>query len=80
MIIHGVPVDICPDRMGVFLFFTRFGEVNEVKVLRSKARIATGDMEISVTVDRKHFNGIPNILTCRERRMLVVVEGRKPCC
>lgn len=51
--IHGVPVDICPDRMRAF--FTKFGQVHQVKILRSKAGIATSDMEMSVTVDRKIF-------------------------
>lgn len=55
--INGMPVDICPDRMGAF--FMKFGQVHEVKILRSKAGIAIGNMEISFTVYRKNFNEIP---------------------
>lgn len=42
----------------------KFGQVHEVKILRSKAGIAIGNMEISFTVYRKNFNEIPNILIC----------------
>lgn len=78
MTVHRIPVDIPDDRMGAF--FTKFGEVNEVKALSSKAGIETGDMEIQITLNRKDFQEIPNILVCRDWRMLVVVEGRKPWC
>lgn len=71
--IHGVS---CKDRMGAF--FSKYGQVNEVKVLISKSGIATGDMELQVTVNRKSFGEIPNILVCQEKRMLV--EGWRPCC
>lgn len=76
--IHGVPVDITTNRMGAF--FTKYGEVNEVKALSSKSGIETGDMEVQITLDQHNFREIPNTLVCRKRKMLVVVEGRKPCC
>lgn len=76
--IHGVPVDITTNRMGSF--FTKYGEVNEVKALSSKSGIETGDMEVQITLDQHNFREIPNTLVCRKRKMLVVVEGRKPCC
>lgn len=76
--IHGVSVDISEDRMGSF--FTKYSEVSEVKALMSKANIATVDMELYITVNRKNFQEIPNILVCRDRKMLVVVEDRRPCC
>lgn len=60
--IHGVPMDICNDRMGVF--FSKYGQV-EVKI---KTGIAPGDMELSVMVDRKSFIEIPNVLVCREKK------------
>lgn len=37
-------------------------------------------MEIHITLNRKNFQEILNILVCRDRKMLVVVEGRRPCC
>lgn len=67
-------VDISDNRMGTF--FTKFGEVNKVKALMRKAGIETGDMEVHITLNRKQFLEIPNILVCRDRKMLVVVEGR----
>lgn len=43
----------CEDRMGAF--FSKYGQVNKVKVLISKSGIATGDMELQI-------GEIPNIL------------------
>lgn len=51
-----------------------------MKALISKAGIETGDMEMQVTVNRKSFGEIPNILVCRDKRVLVVVEVRRPYC
>lgn len=42
IIVHGVPVDICEDRMEAF--FAKFGQIEEVNTPTSKAGIATGDM------------------------------------
>lgn len=46
----------------------------------SKVGIVTGNTVLQVTLTRKNFTDIPNILMCRERRMLVVVKGRRPYC
>lgn len=40
----------------------------------SKAGNATDDIAIEVTLTRRNFNNID----CRDRRMLVVIEGRRP--
>lgn len=40
-----------------------------------KSDIATGDMVLQVTLTQKSFGEVPNILMCREKRMLVVVES-----
>lgn len=71
-------MDISEDKMGAF--FTKYGEVHEVKALTSKFGIATGDMEVQITADQQNFRDIQNVLVSREKRMLVVVEGRRPCC
>lgn len=76
--VHGVPVDVSTDRMGAY--FSKFGSVEEVKAITGKSGIATGDIELQVTITRSSFMEIPNVLLCRERRMLVVVEGRRPSC
>lgn len=70
--VHGVPIDISEDRLGAF--FALYGKVEKV------TGIATGDVTIEITLTRKNFIDIPNILMCRERRMIVVVEGRRPYC
>lgn len=75
---HGVPIDISEDRLGAF--FAQYGKVEWVAGIVSKAGIATGDVLIEITLTRKNFNDIPNIIMCRDRQMLVVVEGRKPNC
>lgn len=41
---------------------------------------ATGDIILQVTLTRQTFGEIPNVLLCCDRRMLVVVEGRRPYC
>lgn len=61
-------------------FFSRCGVVSDVSIVNSKAGIATSNVEVSLTVIRKNFMAIPNILTCRSRPIYVVVEGRRPFC
>lgn len=61
-------------------FFSKFGKVEEVMALLGKSSIATGDVELQFTLTQRSFGEIPNILLCRERRMLVAVKGRRPCC
>lgn len=73
--IHGEPVDIAEDRMGTFC--AKYGEVHKVKALISKAGLATGDMDVQVTVNRKIFGELSNILICRDKMMLVVLECRR---
>lgn len=76
--VHGVTVDIYKDRMGAF--FAIFGQVDEVNAIRSKTGISTGDIVLQVVLTRQSFLDITTVLTCRNKRMLVVVEGRRPCC
>lgn len=57
-------------------FFSQLGEVAEVSAVKGKNSIATGDVDIFVTVDRKNFSDIPNILICGGQPIYVVVEGR----
>lgn len=76
--IHGVPVDISENRIGAF--FAKFSQVDKVSAVRSKSGIATRDIILQVVLTRQSFQDIPNILTCRFKKILVVVEGRRPCC
>lgn len=52
--------------------FSKYAEIEEVKDIIVKSGRATGDMELHVTLMRKSFGEIQNILLCREKRVLVV--------
>lgn len=54
--------------------------MEKVSTVVSKTGIATGDVAVEITLNRQNFAEIPNIILYRDRRMLVVVEGRKPYC
>lgn len=69
--VHGVPVDISGDRLGAF--FAQYGLVEEVIKTISKAGIATEDFVWQVTLRRKRFVEIPNVLICRDKMIPVVV-------
>lgn len=68
---HRTKVTIPEDRMEAF--FDKYGEIHEVKALISKSGIATGDMEVQVTVNREKFRDMPNNMVCCDKRMLVVI-------
>lgn len=78
--VYGIPVDITEDRMGTF--FSQYEQVEEVSAVISKAGIATRDFVLQVTLTRRSIADIPNLLMCREKRMLVVVvvEDRRSYC
>lgn len=44
------------------LFFSQFGKVADVLAVKYKTGIVTGNIEILITVDRKHFINILNVL------------------
>lgn len=60
--LHGVSVYISKDHLS--FFFSKFGEVAEFSAVKGKTGIATGDIEILITVNRRNFMDIPNVLTC----------------
>lgn len=71
--VHGVPLDICEDHLGAL--FSKYGQVEEVLSIMSKAGIATGDIMLQVTLTRQAFGEIPNILMSSEKQMLLLVVG-----
>lgn len=73
--VHEVPVDIKEDRMAAI--FDKYGEVEEMLSVFSKAGFSTGDIVLEVSLTRKTFADILNVLIIW---MLVVVEGRLPYC
>lgn len=64
--------------MGVF--FAKFIEVAGVSSVKSKAGVATGDFEVMITLTRRIFMNIPNVMTSGGRPSYFVVEGRQPLC
>lgn len=76
--LRGVPLDIKEERVGALI--SQFGQVTDVTAAASKSGIATEDYVLQVTLTRKSFMNIPNILTCRGRNILVIVKGRGPHC
>lgn len=69
--LHEVPLYISGDHLGFFFAKFRGSPIYHL----SKAGIATGDVEIWVTVTRKNFMEIPNMLICGGRPIYVIVEG-----
>lgn len=61
-------------------FFAQYGKAEEVSGVISKAGIAIDNIVLQVTLIRMRFADILNILMYREKRILVVVEGRRPYC
>lgn len=51
-----------------------------MSTVKNEARITTGDVEVMLTVDRKKFMQIPNILTSGSCHIYMVVERRRPLC
>lgn len=59
-------------------FFAQYGKVAKFVGVISKGGIATDDIAIEIRLTHRRFNDINNTLICREKRMLVMVEGRRP--
>lgn len=76
--LHVVPMDFREEQPGVFLF--RYGQVEDVLAVSNKAGIATGDYVLQITMTRKNFMDIPDILSCRGRNILFISEGRRLHC
>lgn len=64
--LHRIPLFISEDHLG--FSFSQFGEVLPI---RSKAGIATGDVEILITLNRKQFMKISNTLMCEGKPIYV---------
>lgn len=73
MTVHGMPMDITEDQIGIF--FTQYRQVEDISAVISKAGIATKDFVLQMTVTCRSFVEIPNILMYWEKRMFVVMEG-----
>lgn len=69
VILCGVPLYISLNHLG--FFFPKFVEVASVSAVKSKAGIASEDVEGMVTVSQKKFVAIPNVLKCEGRPIYV---------
>ena len=61
-------------------FLSSYGRVEEVNLLRSSAGTAYGEYIFRLCLTREGFQAIPEIITFRDRQMMVVVEDRRPRC
>lgn len=74
MILHGVPLYITEEHLGYV--FVKFSEVANILFIKRQTNITTSDVEIIVTLTRKSFMEIPNVLIYGSHLIYVVVEGR----
>ena len=61
-------------------FLSSYERVEEVNLLRSSAGTAYGEYMFQLCLTREGFQAILEIITCRDRQMMVVVESRRPRC
>ena len=73
-----VPATVTGEVLAAFL--SRYRRVEESNLLRSASRMAYGDHVFQLSLTREGFQAIPEIIISRERQMMLVVEGQRPCC
>lgn len=76
MFLLGVPMDITEQQLGIF--FSKFGQIEDISTASSKIGIAIGDYMLEITMTRENFMAIPDILSCWECNILVIVKGHCP--
>ena len=64
-----VPVHLC-----------EYGNIEEITTAKSSSSTALGDYVVTMSLDRKRFQAIPQTIDYEEQMMMVVIEGRKPQC
>lgn len=75
--VYGYPEDKYYVAWGAHGHFKQYGPV---EVVSSIISIVTGDFELHLTVTRKSFLDIPNMLLYRVRQIFVIVERRRHRC
>lgn len=76
--LHDVTMYITEGHLGAY--FSNYGLVDDVSAVKGKSLITTSDVDIMVTLFRKNFIDIPNVLTSGGQNIYVAVEGRRPHC
>lgn len=69
----GVDIYIYEDHL---LFLSQFGDVSNVALIKRKTGIATGDVEVMITVNRKNFISISNVSL--QRTLYLHCSRREP--
>lgn len=75
--LHGVFMNLTEEQLGIL--FSKFGEVGMSQTQLQNC-IATGDYVLQITISRKNFMAIPDIISCCSRNIFVIVEGRRSHC
>ena len=76
--VYNIPAFITGEVLATFL--STYGRVEEINLLRSAAGTAYRDYVLRMCLTREDFQAIPETIISRERQMMVIVEGRCPCC
>lgn len=61
-------------------FFTKYAQAGDVSPIIIKTGLATGDCVLQATMSHKNILDIPDILICRNKRILVVVGDASTQC
>ena len=73
-----VPIQLNGDVLAGY--FSEYGDIEDITTAKSSSGTAHGDYVVTMSLDRKGFQAIPQTLDYEDQTMMVVVEGRKPQC
>ena len=77
----GTPrIDVTVCNVLVASFLSAYAQVEDLTQLRAAAKTAHGDYAFQLCLNRKGFQTIPDTISCQEKQMMVVVEGRQSHC
>ena len=71
-----VPIQLNGDVLAAYL--SKYGSVKAITPLKSSDGRVHGDNILTVSLDREGLQAIPNIISCKEQQMIVVIEDRRP--
>ena len=73
-----VPIQLNGDVLAGY--FSEYRDIEDITTAKSSSGTAHGDYVVTMSLDRKGFQAIPQTLDYEDQTMMVVVEGRKPQC
>ena len=74
--VSNVSMQLSGDVLAAYLSI--YGDVEQVKQIKSPNGTAYGDYELIMNLDRVGFHAIPHSIKYIDQAMMVVVEGRRP--